>query len=87
MNMKSESRLKEKNKFPFGLWERECARCGKNDTYPNIVLESHHVIKRSTGGTAEDTIWLCSVCHRWVEDHPAEAEKLGLHSGRYKINI
>ena len=71
---------------PFGRWDRECAKCGKNDTYPDIVLEPHHVIKRSTGGKDEDTVWLCSECHRWVEDNPNRAEELGLHSRIYKIN-
>lgn len=77
---------KKKDKVLFKLWDKECARCGKNDTYPNIHLDPHHVVKRSTGGTKEDVVWLCRECHNWVELHPNEARKLGLHKGIYKIN-
>jgi hypothetical protein len=83
---KTVKREKKEQSGLFGLWDKECARCGRNDTYPNVQLERHHVVKRSTGGTDEDTVWLCSECHRWVEHHPAEAEKIGLHSRVYKIN-
>ena len=83
---KTVKKEKKEPSGPFGLWDRECAKCGKNDTYPNIVLESHHVIKRSTGGQDEDTVWLCNECHRWVHSHVREAERLGLLSSKYKIS-
>ena len=86
MTNKTAKKEKKEQNGLYGLWDKECARCGKNDTYPEIVLEPHHVIKRSTGGTKEDIVWLCSECHRWVENHPNEAEKLRLHSRIYKIN-
>ena len=66
------------------LDEKRCARCGKSEEYTH--LDPHHVIKRSAGGTDEDTVWLCRECHEWVENNPNEAEKLGLHSRVYKIN-
>ncbi len=66
------------------LEEKRGARCGKSEEYVN--LEKHHEIKRSTGGTDEDTVDLCRECHIWVENHIDEAEKLGLHKRVYKFS-
>lgn len=66
------------------LEEKRCAICGKSEEYVN--LDKHHVIKRSTGGTDEDTIYLCRECHNWAEHNIDEAEKLGLHKRVYKLN-
>ena len=67
------------------LDERRCEKCGKSEEY--VHLDPHHVIKRSRGGTDEDTVWLCRECHRFVELNPREAKKLGLDSKEYKITI
>ena len=65
--------------------ERRCAKCGKSEEY--VHLDPHHVIKRSKGGTDEDTIWLCRKCHDWTEGNSKEAKELGLDSKEYKITI
>lgn len=43
-------------------------------------IEAHHLRKRSQGGanTIENIKLLCRFHNQWVEDHPAEAERLGL---------
>lgn len=73
------------------LDERRCALCGRSIEY--VAMSRHHKIKRSTGGQKEDEVDLCmsinprlgTSCHNWVEQHPNEAEKLGLHIREYKI--
>jgi hypothetical protein len=65
------------------LDEKRCALCGKSEEYS--ILHKHHVIKRSTGGTNTDTVYLCPQCHYFIENNPAKAKELGLHSGEYKI--
>lgn len=66
------------------LEEKRCAICGKSEEYVN--LDKHHVIKKSTGGTDEDVVYLCREHHIWVENHIDEAEKLGLHKRVYKFS-
>jgi hypothetical protein len=74
------------------LDEKRCALCGRSEEY--VQLSEHHKIKRSTGGTDEDVVYLCMTinprlgcsCHAWVEQHPAKAKELGLHIPVYKIN-
>lgn len=43
-------------------------------------LETHHILPRSHGGThdLENLVVLCSLGHRYVHEHPAEAYELGL---------
>lgn len=40
----------------------------------------HHILRRSQGGgdDRDNTIDVCSACHRWVHDNPAAALVLGL---------
>lgn len=47
-----------------------CERCGYVEG-----SEWHHRKNRSQGGqwSAANGLWLCSPCHRWVTEHPAEA--------------
>lgn len=41
---------------------------------------AHHVRRRSQGGpdTADNLLWLCASCHRFVHDNPAAAAAMGL---------
>ena len=64
------------------LDEKRCEKCGKSEEY--VALEKHHVRTRSRGG--KKTIYLCGVCHRWVNNNINEAEKLGIYLRGYTID-
>lgn len=40
----------------------------------------HHILRRSHGGegTEENCLHLCTPCHTWIHDHPAESEARGM---------
>lgn len=42
--------------------------------------QAHHKLRRSQGGadTADNLLWVCDPCHRWIHDHPARSFELGL---------
>nr|WP_087475296.1 HNH endonuclease signature motif containing protein [Nitrospira cf. moscoviensis SBR1015] len=54
---------------------RFCEKCGR------FGVEHHHRKNRSSGGKWEpnNIAALCPPCHRWVTEHPNEAEMWGLH--------
>ncbi len=56
-----------------------CARC---KVYTKC--DWHHTKTRSRGGV--ETTPLCRVCHDWVGNHPAEANKLGLYEYGYNTD-
>lgn len=58
-----------------------CVLCGDFG-----VLEVHHELTRSRGGTCGKTVNLCNKCHDWVGHHPELASRLGLYIRGYKIN-
>ena len=48
--------------------------------HPRAATEIHHVKLRSRGGknTHENTLAVCSICHRWIHDNPKAASEIGL---------
>lgn len=51
-----------------------------------MANEVHHA-KGRVGRLLNDTEWwvaLCSACHRWVTEHPAEAKRVGLSASRHE---
>lgn len=64
------------------LKEKRCKRCGASQDY--APLEKHHTITRSKGG--KETIYLCTMCHRWVHDNPKLAKEKGLYIEDYHID-
>lgn len=49
-------------------------------------VDAHEILARSQGGSIldeENILAVCSGCHRWITDHPAEAKELGLRRSRY----
>lgn len=55
-----------------GMKRGECVRCGKI-----TEVHSHHVKRRMND--RHEVVRLCMECHRWVHEHPAEAEIEGLY--------
>ena len=52
-----------------------CVRCGKR------ADDAHEVVSRARGGSItdpENLVALCREDHRWVTEHPLEAEAEGL---------
>lgn len=52
----------------------------------NVACDVHEVLTRGRGGDFLDEnncVCLCRVCHRWVTDHPLEAEELGFVKSAY----
>ena len=52
-----------------------CVRCGKR------ADDAHEVVSRARGGSIvdrENIVPLCREDHRWVTEHPLEAEREGL---------
>jgi len=60
-----------------------CRLCKR--TAPTDQFDQHHVSRRSKH-TINDTIPLCRLCHMWVEEHPKQAQEMGLldYSPRYQ---
>lgn len=51
---------------------RQCLRCG------GAGREIHHRQRRREGGHGlENTLLLCSACHRWAHAHPSAAREQG----------
>ena len=51
------------------------AHCGRR------ADDAHEIVSRARGGSIMDPVNLLPLCrehHRWVTEHPIEAEKLGL---------
>lgn len=61
--------------------DHRCQRCGKRDEENN---HAHHVAPRSRRPDLKRDLsngkTVCPDCHRWIHDHPIEAEALGLLS-------
>lgn len=58
-----------------GMCEMRLAGCFGTAT------EVHEILTRARGGSIydpENCLAACSSCHRWVTEHPLEAEELGL---------
>lgn len=51
-----------------------------------VGVAAHHVKMRSRGGgnNPENMAWLCTPCHMWVHDNPAEATELGLLTSQWE---
>jgi 5-methylcytosine-specific restriction endonuclease McrA len=52
-----------------------CVRCG------GMAQDAHEVVSRARGGSIvdrENIVPLCREDHRWVTEHPLEAEREGL---------
>lgn len=43
-------------------------------------VHAHHLLRRSQGGpdTPGNLLWVCAADHRWIHDHPTEAQARGL---------
>jgi 5-methylcytosine-specific restriction endonuclease McrA len=65
------------NKRPIG----NCVLCGEYG-----LLDKHHVLTRSRGGSEQGVVRLCRDCHKWVDDNPELAADRGLYLRGYKIN-
>lgn len=57
-------------------------RCeaGIFDLCDGYGAHGHHVVRRSQGGAnvIDNCRWVCRACHRYLHDHPAWAERVGL---------
>jgi hypothetical protein len=87
IKQKSKKRVKDqivRVKLVLKMLE-EHPRCGFPDCFDEAV-DVHEILTRGRGGDFLDEnncVCLCRVCHRWVTDHPLEAEELGFVKSAY----
>ena len=55
-----------------------CYRCKEFNP-----LDPHHRVKRKNDKEGKYVVYLCRECHDYVETHPEEAKKEGLHIPYY----